>query len=367
MSDLFRMMKTGLTVLRKPLTVRTRPLHFQLEPATGCNLRCKMCQVPDYGPDQCKSMSLDRFRHIFDQIKPIRVALSGAGEPFLNKDLLGIVRYARAGGASVLTTTNFTLCSKRIDEILGSGLSLIKISLDATQPETYEKIRGRDFFRRIVRDIEELQRLKRKRRLKTPYVRLQFVLQHDNLEEIVPMVDLAHRLDANAVYFQPLETLLIQDRKEELTRGVEYDDLRARLAAARDRAAKLKLETNAGILVRSLHSYFRKYEPGIPPEPPQRVCLLPWFSLYITVDGDVRPCCSFGEGETLVLGNLFEQRFEDIWNGKKYQALRKQSLDRNLRYTVCRNCTPNRLRDWVRLAGVLPGFLSGCAETPEGF
>ncbi len=367
MSDLWRMTRTGLTVLRRPLAVRTRPLHFQLEPATGCNLKCQMCQVPSYTPEQCKNMSLDQFKHIFDQIKPLRIALSGAGEPFLNPELLGIIRYARAGGASVLTTTNFTLVSNKIEDIVSSGLSLIKVSLDAVMPETYKKIRGLDLFNRIIANIQEMQRVKRKRQLSSPCLRLQFVLQHDNLGEIVPMVDLAHRLQADAVYFQPLETLLIPDRKDELTRGVEYEDLRRRLTAAHERAKELDVETNAGVLVRSLASYFRKYQPGLPPDPPQRVCLLPWFSLYITVTGDVRPCCSFGEGETLVLGNLFEETFGDIWNGQKYRKLRRQALDRTLYYDVCRNCTPNRFRDWVRLAGVLPGFLSGKSEPPEGF
>ena len=367
MAHLWRMFRTGLTILRKPLVVKTPPLHFQLEPATGCNLRCKTCQVPDYTPEQCKNMTLDQFKHIFNQTRPIKVALSGAGEPFLNPDLLGIIRHARSGGASVLTTTNFTLCTKKLEEIIASGLSLIKISLDSVMPETYEKIRGRPFFDRIVRDIEELQRLKREAGSRTPFIRLQFVLQSDNLGEVVPMVDLAHRLGANSVYFQPLETLLIPDRKEELTRGVEFESLRRRLSAARDRAAELKLGTNAGVLVPHLESYFRKYEPGIPQEPPQRVCLLPWFSLYITVDGNVRPCCSFGEGETFVLGNLFEESFSEIWNSEKYQRLRRQALDRQLRYTVCRNCTPNRLIDFVKLTGVLPGFAQPCRDAPQAF
>ena len=100
MSHLWRMFRTGLTILRKPLVVRTLPLHFQLEPATGCNLLCKTCQVPDYTPDQFKNMSLDQFRRAFDQIRPIKVALSGAGEPFLNPEMLDIIRYAANGGAS---------------------------------------------------------------------------------------------------------------------------------------------------------------------------------------------------------------------------------------------------------------------------
>ena len=160
MSHLARMIRTGMVLLRKPLVVRQRPLHFQLEPATGCNLHCQTCQVPDYPPSMRKNMTLAQFQRCFDQVRPIKVALSGAGEPFLNPDLLGMVRYAHGNGASVLTTTNFTLCSKKIDEIVKSGLNLIKVSLDAARPQTYEKIRGLNLFERIVDDIEALQRKK---------------------------------------------------------------------------------------------------------------------------------------------------------------------------------------------------------------
>jgi len=365
MSDFWRMARTGWTVLRKPLTVATRPLHFQLEPVIGCNLRCQMCQVPDYPPERAARMPLARFRDIFDQIRPIRVALSGAGEPFLNPELLDMVRYARAGGASVLTTTNFTLCAGKTEQIVDSGLSLIKVSLDAARPETYAKIRGRDFFDRVVRGVEELQRVKAAKGSATPFVRLQFVIQADNIGEVVEMVSLAHRLKADSVYFQPLETLSVPDRKDDLARGVEFDLLRRQLEAARDRAAELKIGANAGVLLRGLPRYFRKYEPGIPETPPQRVCLLPWFSLYIAVNGDVRPCCSFAEGNVCSLGNLFEQRFADIWNSEKYRALRRQARDRELSYVICRNCVPNRLRDFLSLSAVLPGFMRPCPSTRE--
>jgi radical SAM protein with 4Fe4S-binding SPASM domain len=359
------MMRTGIVVLGKPLKAPTRPIHFQLEPATGCNLRCKMCQVPDYGPEMFKNMAFEDFRRIFDQIEPLKVALSGAGEPFLNPELLDVIRYAHRNGASVLTTTNFTLCTNKLEEIVASGLNLLKISIDAARPETYEKIRGRPFHDRILRDIRELQRIKKANGSSTPYLRLQFVLQHDSLGEMLEVVDLARDLGADSIYYQPLETLLVRGRKDELTEGVDFDDLKARLGAARDKAKAAGIGTNAGILVNSLESYFRKYEQGIPDEPPRRICLLPWFSLYITVDGDVRPCCSFGEGETLVLGNLLRQDFEEIWNGEKYRAFRQASIDRNLRYEVCRNCTPNRLRDFVRMAGVLPGFLAPAEASSE--
>ena len=60
--------------------------------------------------------------------------------------------------------------------------------------------------------------------------------------------------------------------------------------------------------------------------------------------------------------NIFRQSFEEIWNSEGYRKFRQDSIDRKLGYAVCRNCTPNRLRDFVRLAGVLPGFAKGGGE-----
>ena len=354
MGNTWRMLRTCVTVLRKPMTVKTRPVHFQLEPTVGCNLLCKTCQVPGY--DERRFMSLDRFADAFSQIKPLKIGLSGAGEPFLNKDMLGIIRYAKQGGASVLTATNFTLCRGKIEEIVDSGLDLIKISLDAATPETYHKIRGRDFFLRILEDLKTLQETKRRKGTVTPYVRLQFVLQHDNVGEIPDLIDVAKEMGADSVYYQPLETLLVADRKDELTEGVTRDLLAERLSEARDKAEADDIGTNAGILLGSLPSYYRKYEKGAPEDPPSRVCLLPWFSVYITVDGNVRPCCSFGDNETLVMGNIFDTPFEEIWNSEKYLKFRRAAVDRRLGYEVCRNCTPNRLRDFLSLTSVLPGF-----------
>ncbi|HRU04750.1 MAG TPA: radical SAM protein [Candidatus Brocadiia bacterium] len=354
MADLWRMFRTGLTVLRKPLRVYTPPLHFQLEPATGCNLLCKTCQVPGY--TERKVMPLDKFVHAFDQIKPKKIGLSGAGEPFLNRDMIDIISYATRQGASVLTTTNFTLCRPKLEELAASGLKLLKVSLDAATPETYHRIRGKDLFNHILEDLKSLQEIKKKRGAAFPYVRLQFVLQHDNLDEAPALTQVARDVGADSVYFQPLETLLISERKEALTEGVTRERMEQRLKEALASAEAAGLGTNAGVLLRSLPLYYRKYEAGVPATPPSRVCLLPWFSVYITVEGNVRPCCSFGEGETLVMGNVFEEPFDRIWNNDKYVAFRQAALDRKLAYAVCRNCTPNRLRDFMSLSAVLPGF-----------
>ena len=49
-------------------------------------------------------------------------------------------------------------------------------------------------------------------------------------------------------------------------------------------------------------------------------CYAPFVSLYFNTLGDVVACC---KNQTLVLGNVLQQRLEDIWRGGKITALRQ--------------------------------------------
>ena len=57
--------------------------------------------------------------------------------------------------------------------------------------------------------------------------------------------------------------------------------------------------------------------------------------LKIKPDGSVYPCCR-GIKETY-MGNIKEESLESIWNGKRYQKLRKEFFTGKLR-KCCRDC-----------------------------
>ena len=352
---IWRMIGAGMQCVARPLHAPVGPIHFQLEPFVGCNLTCLTCQVPAY--ERTQRMTLDQFRTIFDKVRPLRIGLSGAGEPMLNKDLLPMVRHAKQGGAKVLTTTNFSIASDRLEDILDSGLDLIKVSLDAAQPETYTAIRGKDLLGQITEDLRRLNELKRRRGQATPYVRLQFVIQHGNLDEIEELVPLAQRVSADSVYYQTLSTLLIPERKDELSAGVSPLLLGPALARAQAAADAAGIGTNAALIAKDIERYWAmRYDRADKPGPPQRVCLLPWFSIYVTVEGDVQPCCSFGGSREAMLGSLLTQSLEEVWNGDGFRDLRRRAKQRKLCWEVCCQCLPNRLRDFASLSSVLPGF-----------
>ena len=68
------------------------PLTMDIEPTTGCNFRCTMCDVssPNW---VTKNMKIETFKKIVDMNKQLlQIKLQGMGEPFVNKDWLHLYR-----------------------------------------------------------------------------------------------------------------------------------------------------------------------------------------------------------------------------------------------------------------------------------
>ena len=61
-----------------------------------------------------------------------------------------------------------------------------------------------------------------------------------------------------------------------------------------------------------------------------RACRRPWSLMYVTANGNVLPCCiapfTGAHYDGMVLGNIFEQTAEEIWNGQRYQQWRQAML-----------------------------------------
>ena len=68
-------------------------------------------------------------------------------------------------------------------------------------------------------------------------------------------------------------------------------------------------------------------------------CRKPWTETFVNWNGDVFPYCCVHTEEKDRMGNIFEQDFEEIWNGENYVAARKEMLDQpNDLKTICHTC-----------------------------
>src|SRR5947208_5204483 len=152
------------------------PSYIQLEPVGQCNLRCQMCPIqfrqdgPPHGPPAF--MEWDLFERVLDDLPTLReLHLQGLGEPMMHPRFFDMVTRATARGITVTTNTNCTLLTReRADRCVTSGLATLHASLDAASAATYERIRARAHFDRVLRNLGHLRDAKRNLGSDTPRV-----------------------------------------------------------------------------------------------------------------------------------------------------------------------------------------------------
>src|SRR5436190_20091317 len=136
------------------------PTYVQIEPVGQCNLRCQMCAIqfrqdgPPYGPPAF--MAFDAFTRTIDQLVSLEeLHLQGLGEPMMHPRFFDMVAYAAAKGIKVTTNSNLTLLNaRRAERCVQSGLDCLHISIDGAQAATYERIRVRGRFERVVNNLQ---------------------------------------------------------------------------------------------------------------------------------------------------------------------------------------------------------------------
>lgn len=350
----YRYGMSGLNTLFKPQTVNINPIYVQVEPTSYCNLSCKTCGR-DKIIEHPVNLKLEDFKKFIDMVRPLKIAMSGSGEPLINPDMFKMVKYAKERGCSVLTTSNLTLVTdERAIEIVESGLDLLKISIDASNRETYLNVRGKDYFDKVLDGIDKINKAKEKTGKTTPHLRLQFVILGDNFTEIPDVIKLAAEKKVEAVYLQPLILTYVEERRESLIGSFSADNLKKVLLSSANLAEERRVVTNIDRLLKNFDLCFLGEKVA---KEKKRICIMPWFSFFLSARGDVRPCCSFATSEA-DLGNIFKEDFATIWNNMEYKRFREIIKKGKQPYQICRDCIPPTIEDIMAFKSVLPGFFN---------
>jgi radical SAM protein with 4Fe4S-binding SPASM domain len=326
------------------------PTQLQLEPVGQCNLRCQMCSIqfrqdgPPYGPPAF--MQFELFTRIVDQFAGLQeLHLQGLGEPMMHPRFFDMVEYASGKGIRVSTNSNLTLLNdKRATRCVTSGLNSLHVSIDGATAETYERIRVRAHFDRVVANLQRLLSARERLGSSSPHLRLVMVIMRQNLHELPDIVRLAHGWSMESIFVQhlchdfgesslPAQYMPMRDFVQEETLLEEDPEIvEYYFGQARHVAQEL------GIELRLPHTRMRLHPPGTPG--PQR-CDWPWTSAYFSYQGYAMPCCMVSTPDRINFGTIAEQSAEELWNGAAYQQFRRQ-LSSEDPPEVCRACSVYR-------------------------
>ena len=309
----------------KPL-IASKPSVVEFNVITKCSAGCIMCGYTDNG----EVLSFGRFRRAADELLPTaREALLIGGEVMQHPSFYEICEYVWRFGVKLGMTTNLYTLAGRRAEAVRRFLSIMRVSIDAATKRTYESIRTNLDFERLVGNLYDLVEVMNDN--SNLELNWYFVAMRRNIEELPLAVEMTHSFGFRAITVNfvmvypplPMDESLILHRDP----ANKYFD------QARERASEL------GITIKLPHNFDLEHIPHLKPIPPTQdhiLCERPWEHSRISLKGNVAPCCHL---QNVPMGNIYQENFDQIWNGPKFQALRQSIKTRNREMPPrCRGC-----------------------------
>ncbi|MHA2282348.1 MAG: radical SAM protein [Promethearchaeota archaeon] len=321
----------------KPKRLTPLPSFAWVAVSNRCNLRCAHCMrrlLKKQGLIDPGDMSWDLFRKLELEVLPhlerIQFGGNNFGEQMMasNWDLL-FERVAKLNiKISVVTNATF-LTQERVRAMVDAGVEF-NLSLEGATEESYEKVRGHK-YKKFLRTVETTCQAKKEKAGSGTKVNLGFTVFRDNIEELPALLKTAAQIEVDRVTVNHFAPWKESQRYQSL---VYHKDLANRVFAKAENLAR-----DLGLLLDiprpfDLQNGSRERSPlGVESTMPSTICYHPWKSVSINERGDVMPCCA----TSVIMGNLAKSSFSEIWNGTKYQRLRR-TVNSSHPPTFCRNC-----------------------------
>lgn len=315
------------------------PGNAFIDPVSNmCQLKCPLCPV---GAQIIKHdrliMPMDTFKAILDKMPFLRTLdLYRSGEPFLNPELLAMIRLANQRNIKVTVSTHLSFAKPDFffDELVASGLESLVVSLDGTSQETYSRYRIGGNYDLVLANITKLIEVKARSNSKKPEIIWQFIVNKYNEHEIATARKIADSLNISL----ELRPISLADNEP---------DVKHEPFSIEARKKEWLPEDDAYVC----DCYKGEYCYPLS----KKICSQLFTRVIVLADGKILPCCEAREKES-AFGDLLTQSFDDIWFGRKYHDARLRAL--NMKNTpegqsVCFRCnnfniTPS-LKDKLRL------------------
>jgi len=266
---------------------RRLPDIVQIESTNLCNAKCVFCPRDEMHRRQ-GVMAMDLYKKIVDECAALgitHVRVHNYGEPFLDRQLVEKVRYAKDRGiAEVGMISNGSLITEEIARgMIEAGLDAINISVDAAGKEIFERTRVNLEYETVIGNIRTLARLRDELGRRRPKLILSFVRQDNSADEQAFIAE----------WTKVADKIHITD-----------------------------LHNWAG----TLHGRSDVQFP----------CYRLWLTFTVLWDGRVSLCCADFDGRN-ILGDLRTSTIAEVWNSPAYLDVRRQQLEHG-GPEICRSC-----------------------------
>lgn len=283
-----------------------------------CNSSCVFCMGRELFHTETP-LTLDYYRSFYE--KKLAHVLKAAdniyfglwGELLLLPEIHDFIKYLNKTlpDTTKCLHTNGIALTGDISNLFVDNKWRILISLHASNAELHEKMTGTQRFDAIVRNIEYIAAQKTN-------IVINVVVTLMNIEDLPNLIGLARNLGVGIV---KLDYIMVK-KPAQLQYSVFFNKKLARDKILEAKACGKSFDIDVQVPV-----------PLFGDDSLTGRCALPWNSIMI--NGDAIDVCCFLEGDNI--GNLRDNTFDEIWNGKEYQNIRKGILGLRSK-TPCISC-----------------------------
>ncbi|MBM3335783.1 radical SAM protein, partial [Candidatus Sumerlaeota bacterium] len=277
-----------------------RPIIAWITPTSRCNARCRICLY--HGTDRFSDSDFEHMRpEVYDRVRREllpglnEIYLSGGGEPLLSPVTEQILDDALGSGKKCLVVTNGTIIKREYLERLVRVPSTIRVSVDGTTPQVFEYIRAGIKFDRVMEFLDTLKEIRARGAHPNFLLQISWVVTRSNLEQMTDCVELAGRYDVHQICFGNF--VLDGGRTDEFALTESLMTQPEVVLPHWQRAYERGRELNVHVWPMFFDSKEKERDGGGQPNPALydgvriRQCPLPWWAVYVEVDGAVKPCC----------------------------------------------------------------------------
>jgi len=287
-----------------------------LESSSICQLRCPVCSTAK-GMNKNNIigegfLKFSDFKKIIEENPEIEnIDLSNRGEPFLNPDILKIIKFGfqKKIRLDAETGTNLNYASDKILEgLVKYKFEVLKVSIDGASNETYSIYRKYGNFEKVIENIKKINRFKKIYGSKYPKLIWQFIIFGHNEHEIPKAKKMAQELN--------------MEFKFQLNHTKTYSPIK-----------DIKFVKEASGLNAVTRDEFRQKKGKNYVIP----CLTLWTKPRINWNGEFLGCCI---NTIISFGNVFEKRLSGCLNSEKYRYTKRflLGLESTRKDIPCFNC-----------------------------
>lgn len=303
-------------------------------PTSACNYDCIMCESRRSNKTKREEMDFKIMENLLIEcatmgIKP-RIHFSGLGEPLIYKKIDAVMKICKHKKFKWSVTTNGITLKKHARNLINNHCHALNLSIHGT-PSEHNRISGtQNAFERVITGLNKMALIKKEMGTDLPLVAVNCVINNENVLSLNEIYQTFSQLPINSITFQhvgfskkELESkasyLIFKDEKiNALTDFINF---------IKTNDTEVACQFFPNIKQKNLKHYYTN-----PYFPVKKKCYLPWLSVRIYPNGDVKMC-------DVLYGNLHSETLKSLINNDRAirfrNSVRKGRFDTSICFRCC--------------------------------